>query len=549
MKQIFYLFLIFVVCFTKVEAQWDYPTIKDYESQLQSLHNKYSQWTTLEKIATSPGNHPIYALTLGKDTDFKPGIAIVAGVDGRHPAGVYLSLQMAKMLLENHSDLLEHKSFYVIPLVNPDAYAQIHAQLKYERQSNARETDKDRDGKISEDPYDDLNKDGFITQIRIADATGNMIASKEDPRLMVPLKSREADTQIFRVISEGIDNDKDGAFNEDGPGGVHINKNFPFQYPAFENGAGEHAMSEKENRALADFLFDRWNIHTVISFALENNLNDPDKYDKNKQSKRVKTGPFEKDGSVNEQVAEWYKKVPGTNNHVSMTADKGSFSTWAYYHYGRYSYVTPGWWAPQLEMKADTTAPKEEKKKKEGSAKDSNYDARYILWADSMGIKDYFVEWKSIDHPDFPGLSAEVGGFKPFVRNNPPKSFLDTTAANHLDFVVQLSKNMPDIQFQEVKFEGLDNNTFRVTGKVVNAGLLPTHSELGDKTRWVREIRNRIALDKGQTLLLGNDKTFHNSLQPGESFTFSWLVSGKGKITIEAGSPMTGLKTHSLDLK
>jgi len=549
MKQILIYSLLSFICFSEINAQWDYPTIKEYESQLQALHKKHTQITTLDRIATSPGNHPVYALTLGKNTEFKPGIAIVAGVDGRHPAGVYMSLQIAEKLLDNHKDLLETRSFYIFPMVNPDAYAQLHASLKYERHGNARETDKDRDGKVSEDPYDDLDGDGFITQVRVLDPTGNMTTHKEDPRILVALKSRDGESPIYRVISEGIDNDKDGQFNEDGPGGIHLNMNFPFQYPAFENGAGEHAMSESENRALADFLFDRWNIHTVLSFALENNINDPDKYDKNKQSKRIKTGPFEKDGTINERIAEWYKKVPGTSNHIPLAAEKGSFSTWAYFHYGRFSYVTPGWWAPQLELKQDSLSIKDDKRKKDASSKDSNYDQRYMKWADSMGIKDYFVDWKSYNHPDFPGLAAEIGGFKPYVRHNPPKTHLDSTIINHLAFVVQLSDNMPSLSFQEVKTENLDNNTFRITGKIVNTGMLPTHTELGDKTRWVRKLRNRIIMDKGQTLLLGNDKTFHDSLQPGESISFSWLVNGKGKISLEAGSPMVGLITHSLDLK
>jgi len=426
MRQIF--LLLFSSCFLTFNSfgQLDYPTVKDIESSLKSLETKYNKLAKLQKIATSPGNNPVYVIALGGEgAEFKPGIALVAGIDGRHPAGVYLSIKMAEQLLEKHADVLATRAVYIFPLVNPDAYAQLHASLKYERQGNGRDTDEDRDGRINEDPYEDLNKDGFITQVRIMDPTGDMIAHKEDSRLLVPLKKREVDQAIYRVISEGIDNDKDGKFNEDGPGGVHIYKNFPYQYPAFEHGVGDHAMSEAENRALADFLFDHWNIHTVISFGMENNLNDPDKYDKSKQAKRIKTGPYEKDGPVNELIAELYKKVPGTSNHIAMKAEDGGFASWAYFHYGRYSYSTPGWWAPVMEAKQDTTSTVEEKKKKEGS-KDMPYDQRYVKWADSMGVADYFVPWTEIDHPDFPGAKAEVGGFKPFVRNNPPVKFLDS---------------------------------------------------------------------------------------------------------------------------
>lgn len=549
MRKIF-LFL-FSSCFLTFNlfGQLDYPTVKDIESNLKNLESKFKKSAKLQKIATSPGNNPVYVISLGDEgAEFKPGIALVAGIDGRHPAGVYMALKMAEQLLENHSDVLNSNAIYIFPLINPDAYAQMHASLKYERQGNGRDTDEDRDGKLNEDPYEDLNNDGFISHVRITDPTGDMVAHKEDDRVLIKLKKREADQTIYRLVSEGIDNDKDGKFNEDGPGGVHIYKNFPYDYPAFTHGAGDHAMSEVENRALADFLFDHWNIHTVISFGMENNLNDPEKYDKSKQSKRIKTGPFEKDGTVNELIGELYKKVPGTSNHVPMKAESGGFGSWAYFHYGRYSYATPGWWAPVMEVKQDSTAAPDEKKKKDGG-KEMSYDQRYVKWADSMGVQNYFTPWTDVDHPDFPGMKAQVGGFKPFVRNNPPVRFLDSAAVHHVGFIKKISEHMPNIEFQGVKVDKIDNSTFRVTGKVVNTGLLPTHSEIGDRTRWVRKIRNRVILEADQSLLLGNDKSFHDALQPGESIDFNWLINGKGNVTLEVGSPMTGLKSYSIELK
>ena len=554
MKQLITGLLSCFLLFNTAMAQGQYPTIKDIENQLKNLETKHKKWVKLEKIAVSPGNNPVYAVSVGHG-EFKPGIAIVAGVDGRHPAGVYLSIKMLETLLTTQESLFEKYALYVIPLVNPDAYAQQFAAIKYERQGNGKSTDEDRDGRIDEDGFDDLDKDGLITYVRVLDPTGDMIALKDDPRLMVPLKKRESNQIIYRLITEGLDNDKDGKFNEDGPGGVHIYKNFPFQYPAFSHGAGEHAMSEAENRAIADFLFDRWNIHTVISFGLENNLSEPDKYDKSKVAKRVITGPLEKDGQINEKISESYKKVNGTSNAPSMSADGGSFSTWAYFHYGRYSYVTPGWWAPVLEQKQDSTQAASASKPTGRGAPggkgkdDSSYDLRYVKWADSMGIKDYFVEWKKYEHPDFPGLEAEVGGFKPYVRHNPPVNFLDSTASAHIDFLKGVYNAMPQIEFQGIKVDKIDNELYRITGKLVNTGQLPTHSELGDRTRWVRKIRNRIILNTNQEVVLGPNRTFHNALQPGEAIEINWLVKGKGKVELEVGSPMVGLKKYSLELK
>jgi hypothetical protein len=59
----------------------------------------------------------------------------------------------------------------------------------------------------------------------------------------------------------------------------------------------------------------------------------------------------------------------------------GDFAQWAYFHYGRHSFSTPGWWVPKA--KADTA-----KKVKELKIEDPA--ANYLRWADSQGLKKHF---------------------------------------------------------------------------------------------------------------------------------------------------------------
>ena len=42
----------------------------------------------------------------------------------------------------------------------------------------------------------------------------------------------------WAIYWEGVDSDGDGFINEDGPGGVDLDRNFPHQYPAYTPGAG-----------------------------------------------------------------------------------------------------------------------------------------------------------------------------------------------------------------------------------------------------------------------------------------------------------------------
>lgn len=56
---------------------------------------------------------------------------------------------------------------------------------------------------------------------------------------------------------------------------MNFNNNFSFEYEEFGENAGIHAASEKESRAVADFLYDHFNIFAVFSFGPQDNLGQP----------------------------------------------------------------------------------------------------------------------------------------------------------------------------------------------------------------------------------------------------------------------------------
>ena len=58
----------------------------------------------------------------------------------------------------------------------------------------------------------------------------------------------KGETGAYRLESEGLDNDGDGAINEDPPGGVDFDRNFPHGWKEFDRRAGTSACSEVETR-------------------------------------------------------------------------------------------------------------------------------------------------------------------------------------------------------------------------------------------------------------------------------------------------------------
>lgn len=548
------IFCLLLVSWNVSLAQNDYPELDEIKRSLDKLSVEYPGYFSYKVLTESPGGNPVFLAKAGKgDEELTPGLFFLSGIDGKHPAGTMAVLSLAEKVLSEGADLLDQYYFYFLPVLSPDAYSQYHADLQFERTGNGRETDIDRDGRISEDPFEDLNGDGLITQVRIEDPTGSWVVHERDSRILLPIKERKSNQLIYRLITEGIDNDKDGQFNEDGPGGVNLNMNFSFDYPAFKPGAGEHAISEKENRALAEFLFEHWNIYAVFTFALENNLSHPINFDRQKVSRRIITGPLERDAGTFQKVSNVFDDNWAIKDAPVMGQGPGSFSSWAYFHYCRFSFVSPAWWAPLVvsEENAEQNESDEELKSTSISEKElkENYDLRYVQWAETAGLQDFFVDWEEIEHPDFPTRKAEVGGFKPFVRNNPPAIFLEESVDNYFSFIREFCSKMPSLEFADFQIEKLENRVFRISGRVINSSIFPTSTHLGDRTRWVRDIRNRILLNDDQELLVGHHSTFHKSLDAGEYFEFSWLVSGGGKVTLDVGSPMTGMREKNIELK
>ncbi|RTZ03919.1 peptidase M14 [Flavobacterium bomense] len=543
------LLFLFVLCFGITHAQKDYLNYENLTKSLKELDAK-SKYCTVKSIGKSSGGREIWVVTISESTTPKPALLITAGLDGKYRAGTQITLKMIDNVLKNEklAAILKEKTIYFVPAVNPDAIDAAFGAVKMEKRGNDNKTDDDRDGKIGEDPFEDLNKDGLITQLRIEDVTGSFIESPEDSRVLIKADPTKNQVGKYVLISEGIDTDKDGMFNEDFSEGVNIDKNFTFDYPAFEKGAGVYVASEPETRALLDFLYLNQNIYGVLTFGMHNNLSETPKYDSKLASSRIIKGWLEKDSKAAEQVSKLYTQKATIKGGPKMPMTKGNFAQTAYFHAGRFSFSTPGWWVPKVEAKKDSLYSKLEKPA-EKDKEELNSEVSFLKWADSQNIKNVFVDWSVIKHPDFPNQKVEVGGFIPYALNNPPVKFLEETANKHVLFVEELLAAMPKIETNVPEVEKIKENLHRVTIKVANKGLLPTYTEIGDKIRFVSKMKTEILLQKNQIMVSGRKYFIRNSMQADESEEYSWLISGTGKVTITTGCATAGFKEVIADLK
>ena len=538
-----------------VTSQGQYNNHGQLSQKLISLGKDNPDICSVKSLVKTAGGKDIWLVTIGTGTmEAKPGIAILGGIEGNYLLGRELAAGIAGNLLKNSAstdvkELLEKLTFYIIPDVSPDASEQYFSNIKYERTINARPTDDDRDFSIGEDPYEDLNNDGIISLVRISDPAGEFTESSEDPRIMVKADISRGQTGKYLVISEGVDNDKDGQWNEDGPGGVNFNRNLTYNYEEFGNGAGQYPVSEPETKAILDFLFDSYNIYAVFVFGPQDNLGQPMKsaerpertggnqqsggtggqeQGRMRMSRRI-TSILASDELINKLVSDRYHEITGAKGAPVATTPPGNFMEWAYFHYGRYSFSTPGWWIPVEKGK--------------------NPEAAFLKYAEKNGIKDVFIPWTPVKHPDFPEKKAETGGLRPFVMVNPPVDSLESLINRHYSFITSVAALHPELEYVDLEKENAGENIYRVSLKVHNRGVFATCTEAGDQNMWTRIMRITLEPSRGQTILSGLKVQRIGRLQGDESAEFSWLISGNGTLMITAGAVNTGIINTKIELK
>jgi hypothetical protein len=538
------------------------PGYADYETyRAQVAAIGASKYATLKSLGTTLGRREVYLLSIGTERhDAKPAILVVGAVHPPHLLGSELAVRLARRLVEQAErdaavrQWLQRVTIYVLPRPAPDACEAFFRRPHVERTRNERPVDDDHDGEVNEDGPDDLNGDGLITLMRVEDPTGPYMPHPDDPRVLVRADPQRDERGRYRVYSEGRDDDGDGQFNEDPPGGVAFNRNFTFRYPHYAPDAGPHAMSEVETRAVADFAFSHPNIAAVLTFTPEDNLTQPWKPDAAAEGQRIKTTVLSADVPYLGHVAEVYRQIHGGTNPPQSSPGQGSFSEWAYFHYGRWSFACRAWWIPKVEP--GEKAAKREKPDKSGKSTPDHRgaeDLNALRWFAREKI-DGFVPWRPVAHPDLPGRKVEVGGFKPFLRDNPPAAELEPLAEKHWRFLVRLVEWLPRVEIIEAKAEPLGGATWRITAAVANQGYLPTMPQMGKVNEEPHHLQIQVGLPRGCTLLTGSPRTKLPVLAGNGGRTeHTWLVRTgpvpPASLRVRAWSPSVGQASTSVKLE
>jgi len=521
----------------------------------------------------SSGNRTIQILRIGagETGEKKPAILLVAGLDARHRVGPEMALRVARKLVEAPPEWLKGVNVYVLPMANPDAFAAIAggSAVEFGRlpipSGGTAVNDADRDRRQGEDPAEDLNGDGMITLMRVKNpgpGTGltATLIDESDAEANSPWKglmrgpdAAKGERAVWAVLAEGIDNDGDGKYNEDGPGpagfgaggGLDVDRNFPIDWPEFEDGAGERPLQTPESRELVQWCLSTPELATVVVFGLHDTVIGIPEAGKFDATGQVPMGILNEDKGLYEAVSAKYRELTGING-AERPGLSGSFTAWAYAALGLPTFETPVWVrvdrmdedrrpkpAPAAEdASGEKKEDAKEEKKEEPRPEPKTEDQR---WMRALEKDAPFIAWKPFDHPTLGPV--EIGGFAPGSKIDPapgPDSDgrLERLAEDHTKFLGELAGNFASVE-AEASAERLGPGMWKIRARVTNTAAWPTQTAMSVRTRQALPTSVTIGLAP-EAIVSGNVRQSSDKLAPrGGRMDAEWVVLVKDGETVK----------------
>ncbi len=422
----------------------------------------------------------------------KPGHLITGATHGNEFTGSEVCLYTIDKLVSGYGSdetitrLLDQKTFYILPIINPDGVFNSVERGISQRQ-NSMIKDDDGDGNINEDGWDDLNGDGKITSFRYKNNNGRYIIDDQDPRIMVLLqRGDKTEKDRYMVIMEDKDNDGDGKRGEDPEAGIDLNRNYGegwFRDDGFAGGSGDYAFSAPESRAVAEFLTNHTNVlmaqnyHTsggftyrpmgtaphprlhpkdvaVLDFImgkkyLEIIRQEVPKAWQNPQDLDKFREELKKTSQNKYAIQRGYVLPRGWRVSYNEDQDRrysyGMATDWMYAQYGVFA-ITTELWNPSQDIPGFPEIT--------GDNVRQQVERELMKYQDAQYGGKLFVPWTKFTHPELG--EGEIGGMLPIYRSNAlPGDPLRKVCEDHWQFELFRAGLLPEVEITSAKAEVL----------------------------------------------------------------------------------------------
>ena len=614
---------LFIVSFipsavTPLSAQLSYTSNKytsfnEMTDLLREAVLKYPDLTKLYSIGKSYQGRDIWLLEISNrkkgNPDEKPGLYINALIDSSEVVTGETMLYFIKKLLEGYGQdsritkTIDTCTFYLVPRLMPDQTELYVTTPHNARSLSAHPMDEDGDGLKDEDPDNDVNGDGHIVQMRVKDPNGRWKVSDQDDRLMVRRRPGEIQGAFYRVLTEGLDDDEDGRYNEDRLGGVDPNRNGPGNWrPDYiQRGAGPYPLYCPGVRAEVEFIEKRQNIagyinhHSSGGVVLRPSTVDADTalpsrdlqkyrviaamlleasgywlatsvYDwryppgtpdtKPSQTWRRPDGSIANDPRGNSgrgsgssallNIPEQAKQVvhSGFNGdeHVVPVAENDSPT--AYHAWGstlEYTYELFGIISFASEQ---WRCAFDNDLNKDGSIS----DMERLDWNDKHFDGELFIDWAPFQHPQLG--EVEIGGWKKYTTSSPPPGkYLEQESERIFEFNMVMADLLPHLKITDAEATPWGGDIYKVEAGVVNTGYIATASETAAKLG--RAVAVKITLSGQNVEILDGESEVslgHLEGSPSAPAEAKWIVrtDSPQSLAVTAYVPTAGRDTKSV---
>jgi hypothetical protein len=480
--------------------------------------------TILPLVETLGGRRvDIVRIARGELRPGRPAVLVVAGLDGPLAWTSGVALEAARGLLASQDAevrrLLAQATVYVVPRANPDACEARFAAPLVEQRASARGGDDDRDGSEGEDAPGDIDGDGLVLQLRLADPDGEWLVDPRDARAMRKADRAKGELGTHRLMPEGRDSDRDERTGEDPLLDVVLNRNFPQGWREHALESGPWATSLAEARALCDFVLAHPEIVAVVAYGELDNCAERPKVrdDWPRRSPSPSEGIPAADADA---MALLVKRSAVKFTGRSAGSDAGTFQAWVQSQRGLWSFHANLWSLP-----LDAEGPKVEGAPEPAAdLAEAGEDAKRLRWIDREKEMARFVPWRAFQHPDLGPV--EIGGFAPYALVEPPRAERARLAGEQARFLTALLRELPRPRVARFVAKDLGAGLLQVELELRNDALLSTRTQVAQRTGGVRPLRVRLELPSEATRLAGPAESQLDLAGLGGKAELTWLVRG-----------------------
>ena len=493
----------------------------DLTKILKDAAVKYPHLLALTSIGKSFEGRDIWLIsatnTKTGPAEDKPAFWIDANIHSSEVAGSSACLYFISKLVKEYgkdADItrcLDSRVLYICPRINPDGAEWALADTPKIIRSSTRPYPYDEE-QINGLDIGDVDGDGRILSMRIADSNGAWKPHPQQPRLMIARDPTESGGTYYRMLPEGTLTNFDGVnikVNKDKQG-LDLNRNFPAGWrQEFEQfGAGPYPVSEPEVRAIVDFITRHTNIGAGLSFhtwsgvllrpfstAPDDDMPAEDLW----AYQKVGAKGTELTGYPNISVYHEFRYHP--KDVISGTFD------WIYEHLGMFEW-TIEIWCPM----------------REAGLKDYKYidwfrdhpvedDLKMLEWADKELKGKGYIDWYKFQHPQLG--EVELGGWdKIHSFRNPPPHLLEKELAKFPEWLIYQALILPKLELIEGKAEKIAPDTYRVRLVVQNTGWLPSYvTKRAQQRKITRGLVAEIEVPPGAELVSGEQREIAGELE------------------------------------